>query len=278
MKRSALVFSKGDDVLQVADETAELLKNYGFNVKSVMRDDADGEFDENIEIVIVIGGDGTILRAAELVYGTDVPILGINLGHMGFLAESERKDLPQSIMNVVNKDYAIEQRSVLQIEVFGENSYKSWALNEAVVEKAAKGKMIDVALSVQDEYLTSFACDGVIFASSTGSTAYAFSGGGPIVYPDVEQILMVPLAAYSLFNKPLSISTNSSFELDILHTAYSDATLTCDGIRQFDLTHGSKLRVYGGKQKINFARIGESSFSKRLRNKFSLPQKGWREN
>jgi NAD+ kinase len=236
------------------------------------------EVTKGAEIVIVIGGDGTILRATNLVYGTDIPILGINLGHMGFLAESEKEDLSVAIECVARKEYVIEKRDVLQVKALTNGkATQDFALNDAVIEKAARGKMVDVLIRVDNTPVTSLSCDGVVISTSTGSTAYALSGGGPIIWPDVTAQLLVPLVAYALFAKPLIISDKSAFQIEILDTTNSDAVLTLDGTRQIEIPTGSVVETHIDDWQASFARIKESNFASRLARKFGLPQKGLRD-
>ena len=157
---------------------------------------------------MVLGGDGTILRAAELVREVDVPLLGVNLGHVGFLAESERADLAQTVEWIASRDYTVEERMTIDVQVWvrGQKIWHTWALNEAAIEKGNRERMLEVVTEVDDRPLTSFGCDGVVMATPTGSTAYAFSAGGPVVWPEVEALLIVPISAHALFAKPLVVS------------------------------------------------------------------------
>ena len=160
----------------------------------------------DIELAIVLGGDGTILRAAEVTRGSAAPLLGVNLGHIGFLAESERDDMDDAVRRVIARDYRVEERLALEVRVKDAVDavvYETWALNEASVEKVERSRVLDVVIAIDGRPLTSFGCDGVLAATPTGSTAYAFSAGGPVVWPDVEAILLVPTNAHALFARPL---------------------------------------------------------------------------
>ncbi|TPX05161.1 NAD kinase, partial [Schumannella luteola] len=157
-----------------------------------------------LELVIVLGGDGTILRAAELARGCEAPVLGVNLGHVGFLAEAEREDLDETVQRALARDYVVEERMALSVRVKlgSEVVYETWALNEATVEKASRERSLEVVVEVDARPLSTFGCDGVVVSTPTGSTAYAFSAGGPVIWPSVEAILMVPLSAHALFARP----------------------------------------------------------------------------
>ena len=160
--------------------------------------------EKDLELVMVLGGDGTILKAAELVRETATPLMGINLGHVGFLAESEREGFSNAVARVVDKDYLVKERLTLDVRVLveGKEVYRTWALNEATVEKSAAERMLEVIVEIDRKPLSSFGCDGIIMATPTGSTAYAFSAGGPVVWPSVDAMLMVPLSAHALFSRP----------------------------------------------------------------------------
>lgn len=231
-----------------------------------------------IELVIVLGGDGTILRAAELIRPHPTPLLGVNLGHVGFLAESERDDLGLTITRALARDYAVEERMTLAVraKVGNEVVYESWALNEATVEKAERERMLEVVIEVDRRPLSSFGCDGVVMSTPTGSTAYSFSAGGPIVWPSLDALLLVPLSAHALFARPLVVGPESSLAVEILQRTESTAVIWCDGRRTFDLPPGARVIVRRSPVPVRLARLHEAPFTDRLVNKFQLPVTGWR--
>ncbi|PZR52550.1 NAD kinase [Xylanimonas oleitrophica] len=232
------------------------------------------------EVVMVLGGDGTILRAAELTHGTQVPLLGVNLGHVGFLAESEREDLRAAVQRLAEQDYVVEERTVAAVSVQrpGEPTpLTGWALNEATIEKAQRQRMVEIGIEVDGRALSSFGCDGVILSTATGSTAHAFSAGGPVMWPDVDGVLLVPLSAHALFARPLVIGPTSSYRITVLDRSPVPAVLTCDGRRTIDLPVGSTVEVRRGEHPLRFARMSTAPFTDRLVSKFSLPVVGWRE-
>ena len=233
---------------------------------------------EELEIAIVLGGDGTILRAAELLRGSECPIVGVNLGHVGFLAEMESYDLTSTIDRVLRRDYTVEERLTIDVQATcdGEVIADTWALNEASVEK--QRRMLEVAVGVDGRPLSSFACDGVVLATPTGSTAYAFSAGGPVVWPAVQAILLVPIAAHALFNRPLVAGTDSELTVRILPENVGPGVLWCDGRRRTELPAGSEVRVRRSQHSVRLARLDEAVFSDRLVRKFHLPVSGWRGN
>lgn len=233
---------------------------------------------EQLEVAIVLGGDGTILRAAELLRGSECPIVGVNLGHVGFLAEMESYDLASTIDRVLKRDYTVEERLTLEVSASCDGAViaETWALNEASVEK--RRRMLEVEIGVDGLPVSSFACDGMVIATPTGSTAYAFSAGGPVVWPGVQAMLMVPIAAHALFDRPLVTGTDSELSVRILPENVGPGVLWCDGRRRTELPAGSIVRVRRSPLSVRLARLSTAPFSDRLVRKFHLPVSGWRGN
>src|SRR5215218_5308973 len=223
-----------------------------------------------LELVIVLGGDGTILRAAEIVRGSSVPLLGVNLGHVGFLAEAERDDLGETLRRVLVRDYEVEERMTIDVTVYVDSTvvYTFFALNEATIEKASRERMLEVVIEINDRPLSSFGCDGVVLSTPTGSTAYAFSGGGPVVWPNIDAILLVPLAAHALFARPLVVAPSSSIAVELLRRT--------DGRGTHSLPRGARVEVTGSQTPVRLARLQRGVFTDRLVRKFDLPVTGWR--
>jgi NAD+ kinase len=244
------------------------------------------------EMVIVFGGDGTLLRAAEIARPAGAPLLGVNLGHVGFLAETEPDDLAGAVDQVVEHSYSVEERMTIEVTVRHNGAATStWALNEASVEKVARERMIEVVTEVDGRPLSRWACDGVICATPTGSTAYAYSAGGPIVWPEVEAMLMVPISAHSLFAGPMVVSPRSMLAVEILGSPEGPkqaikGVLWCDGRRSTDLAPGARVEVRRGAEPVLLARLpggmdghgltAPFTFTDRLVAKFGLPVTGWR--
>jgi NAD+ kinase len=231
-----------------------------------------------VELAIVLGGDGTILLAAELLRGSTTPLLGVNLGHVGFLAESERDDLAHTVERAIAGDYDVDERLALDVVVThdGEETFHTWALNEATVEKAGGVRMVELVLEVDGRPVSSFGCDGVVLSTPTGSTAYSFSAGGPVVWPQVKALLMVPLSAHALFSRPLVVDPESTLAVEVAGRTKQSAVLWCDGRRGCELAPGSRVSVTQSDEPVRLARLHPAPFSDRLVRKFSLPVTGWR--
>jgi NAD+ kinase len=273
---------------------------------------------EGAELVIVLGGDGSLLRAAELARPAGTPLIGVNLGHVGFLAEAEPDGLTETVDRLLAGDYRVDERMTLDV-VARENGTeiaRTWALNEVTVEKAARERVVEVIIEVDGRPLSRWGCDGVVCATPTGSTAYAFSAGGPVVWPEVEALLMVPIAAHALFARPLVVSPDSVLAVELVNEAHAHdgpaheftgpdpaagdpgpdgglselgpdvnrAVMWCDGRRRFDLPPGARVEVRRGALPVSLARVhglsglpaGSGEFTDRLVAKFGLPVAGWR--
>ena len=233
---------------------------------------------EGCELVCVLGGDGTILRGAEMSRGSDAPLLGVNLGHVGFLAEAEREDIAATVQHIVERTYTVEERTTLEVtaQVNGDPVYRSWALNEVTVEKANRERMLEVVAEIDGRPLTTWGCDGVVVATPTGSTAYAFSAGGPVVWPDVEALLLVPISAHALFARALVLGPNSHLALEVVPDTLGTGALWCDGRRAVDLPPGARIEVVRSDVPVRLARLSTSPFTDRLVAKFDLSILGWR--
>ena len=257
------------------DEAKELDLRTGAEVEIVSLEQAEAS---ECELVVVIGGDGTILRAAELTHGTTTPLLGVNLGHVGFLAEAESEDVEKMIGLIVDRRYSSEERLTLEVSVYRDKELveTTWALNEASVEKAARQRMLEVIVEVDGRPLSRFGCDGVVCATPTGSTAYNFSAGGPIVWPGVEALLMVPISAHALFARPMVVAPSSVLAVEVLAQTEGAGVLWCDGRRTVDLPPGARIEVRRGRWPVRLVRLHEAPFTDRLVAKFGLPVDGWR--
>lgn len=228
------------------------------------------------ELVLVLGGDGTLLRAAELARMAGVPVFGVNLGRVGFLAGADYEALDEAVDAVIEGRYHVEERMTIDVtaRLNGEVLARTWALNEASVEKSSRERILDVVVEVDGHPVSAFGCDGVLCSTPTGSTAYAFSAGGPVVWPQVEALLVVPSNAHALFARPLVLSRDSVLALEVDQNGH-EAVLCCDGQRHFDLPAGARVEVVAA-QPLPLVRLHDSSFTDRLVRKFELPVQGWR--
>jgi NAD+ kinase len=261
--------SAGFEVRVIADEESDLAIPGAIPVWGM--DAADG-----VELVCALGGDGTLLRAAELARPAQAPLFGINLGHVGFLAEAEIQDLDMAVRDLVACDYTVDERLTIDVTVEqdGEVIGESWALNEITVEKA-DGRMIELLVEVDGRALSRYGCDGVVCATPSGSTAYAFSAGGPVVWPEVEALLLVPISAHGLFSRALVTAPTSTIRVT-LDPYGPGAVVNCDGRRSFQLAPGATATVRRGAVPVRVVRLQMRPFTDRLVAKFALPVEGWR--
>ncbi|MGV0627319.1 NAD kinase [Mycolicibacter minnesotensis] len=239
--------------------------------------DPDNGAAEDCELVLVLGGDGTFLRAAELARSADIPVLGVNLGRIGFLAEVEADTIDRVLDHIIARDYQVEDRMTLDVVVRVDGSVidSGWALNEASMEKGPRLGVLGVVVEVDGRPVSTFGCDGVLVSTPTGSTAYAFSAGGPVLWPDLDAILVVPNNAHALFARPMVTSPASTIAIEV-ESGGHDALVFCDGRRKMLVPAGGRLEVQRGVTPVKWARLGRSPFTDRLVRKFRLPVTGWR--
>ena len=226
------------------------------------------------EIVIVLGGDGTILRGAEIARSQNIPILGINLGHVGFLAEVEKPALSEIAASIVAKNFVSENRMVLQYSVSRDGVViaKGWALNEVTVERNGT-TMVELFVQIDNRPLSRWGCDGLICSTPTGSTAYAFSAGGPVLWPEIDALVLLPISAHALFSRPMVVSPTSEIVVEI---ESSDALLSADALRKLPLRAGDRVQITKDSSVIKLSHINPTLFTDRLVAKFKLPVEGWR--
>jgi NAD+ kinase len=232
---------------------------------------------ESPNLALVFGGDGTILRAVEETRTQNIPVLGINLGHVGFLAEAEVEHIEDVVKSIVNHKWSEELRLAIEVVVSKDSEvvFKTFALNDVAIEKSEPGHMFDLILEIDAKPVSRLWGDGIVLATPTGSTAYAFSAGGPVIWPTVEALLVVPISAHALFAKPLVVDTNSVIAIEVPSDG-SAGHLTADGRRSFNLLPGMRIEVRKSQNYVHLARLSNESFSQRLVKKFQLPVEGWR--
>jgi NAD+ kinase len=264
------------EAISTANELTKLLTGKQINVFDTIKTDGANDFKatDQIDLAVVLGGDGTMLRAAEIFRGKQVPILGINLGHVGFLAEIERPSLSEIVDAIVSGTFSIEERMSLNYQLLrdGKVIQTGWALNEVLVERNDH-QMIDLFVQIDHRPLSRWWCDAVICATPTGSTAYAYSAGGPVVWPEVDALVLLPLAAHALFSKPMVVSPHSEIAIDL---ESDSADLNADGIRRTKLQKNDRIVLTSDKEDVLLAHIKPATFTDRIVAKFKLPVEGWR--
>ena len=292
MSRSVLlvVHTGREANLRTAERVADALLAFGLRPRVLSAEapelklpdgvevvESDEHATDGAEVVIVLGGDGTLLRAAELAHPTGVPVLGVNLGRVGFLAEVDEDELDSAIEAVARHRYEVDERMTIDVRASHDGTHltSTWALNEVSVEKSTREKILELVLEVDGRPVSEFGCDGVLCATPTGSTAYAFSAGGPVVWPTVEALLLVPSNAHALFARPLVVSPDSAVAIEVVADGYP-AVVCCDGRRTFELPPGARVDVTRGRTPVRLVRLTTQPFTDRLVRKFSLPVQGWR--
>jgi len=271
-----------EEALKAAESFTEQLTKNGFDVFSNIQVKGAKDFQNSqnsegvkrFEIALVLGGDGTILRAAELVKDQQTPILGVNLGHVGFLAEIAKPSIAEVVAAIKVRDYKTEDRMILNFKLLraGKEIANGWALNEVTIERNDH-QMIEVFAQIDHRPLSRWGCDAVICATPTGSTAYAFSAGGPVVWPEVDALVLVPLAAHALFARPMVISPKSEVVIDL---ESDSADLNADGLRRIKLQLNDRVILTSDQADVKLAHIKSANFADRLVAKFKLPVEGWR--
>ena len=277
----ALVISPSrQEAIAAAQELTPLLTSAGFSLYTISDVDiasitkvSHAELPE-IEAAIVLGGDGTILRAAEITLTRNIPLLGINMGHVGFMAEVDRPTISAIAECIISKNYVTENRMILRYSVQrdGNEIGTGWALNEVTVERDGT-TMVELFVEIDSRPLSHWGCDGLICSTPTGSTAYAFSAGGPVVWPEVDALVLLPISAHALFSRPMVVSPKSEILVTIEST---EALLSADALRKLPLKRGDKVLITRDSQTIKLSHVSKTLFTDRLVAKFKLPIEGWR--
>lgn len=259
-----------EDAQRTADYVCQGLRKHQIAV-------TDDPAHPQIELMLVFGGDGTILGAAETARALGIPLLGVNMGRMGFLAEAEVDSLDQLIESVAQADYTVEERMTLQVQITspaGETTV-DWALNEAAITHSDLAHPAHFGVGVDGQGVSTYGADGILVATPTGSTAYSFSAGGPVIWPDTEAFLMVPLAAHGLFTRPLVLGPSAQLEISVLQDQRDWLQIYCDGVRHHQIAPGTKIVCTKSPLPVKLARLSKTPFSARLVAKFNLPVAGW---
>lgn len=270
------------DILEVVRAARPRLAAGGVTLVALAQEGPDLELpvcdDSPVELVLTLGGDGTLLRGAEQARPRRVGVLGVNLGRVGFLAEADAENIDDVLDAIVHRRYRTVDR--MTVDVFlqtpeGEK-FVGWALNEISVEKGSRERILDVVVEVDGRGLSAYGCDGVLVSTPTGSTAYAFSAGGPVVWPGVQGLLVVPLNAHALFARPAMVGPDSTVCIHLDPDGHA-GVLACDGRRSVEVEPGARVLVRRGRTPVELVRLGDQPFTDRLVRKFSLPVHGWRD-
>jgi len=264
-----LVNAAREEANGAAETISRILVSAGFKIYTPADSDV-----PHVEVVLVLGGDGTILRGAEFALKENIPLLGINLGHVGFMAEVEAFTFEKVAQAVIDKDYVLDPRMLLTFQVKREKRIieQGWALNEISIERKST-TMAELFVQIDDRPLSRWGCDGIICATPTGSTAYAFSAGGPVLWPEVQAMVLLPIAAHALFAKPMVIAPTSTIGITI---ESSDASLSADALRKIELEKNDHIEITKNSNQVILAHLKSTIFTDRLVAKFKLPIEGWR--
>lgn len=264
-----LVNASREEAKGAAETISKILVAAGIKIHTPADNDI-----AHVEVVLVLGGDGTILRGAEFALKENIPLLGINLGHVGFMAEVEAFTFEKVAQAVIDKDYVLDPRMLLTFQVKrGKNIIdQGWALNEISIERKST-TMAELFVQIDDRPLSRWGCDGIICATPTGSTAYAFSAGGPVLWPEVQAMVLLPIAAHALFAKPMVIAPTSTIGITI---ESSDASLSADALRKIELEKNDHIEITKNSNQVILAHLKCTIFTDRLVAKFKLPIEGWR--
>jgi NAD+ kinase len=280
-RNAAIVISPSrSEAISAAKELAPLLLAAGFSLYTISDIVVDGITNVSasdlpeIEVAVVLGGDGTILRAAEITLERHIPLLGINMGHVGFMAEVERPSISAIAESIIGQSYVSEDRMILRfsVERSGAEIGNGWALNEVTVERD-RTTMVELFVEIDNRPLSHWGCDGLICSTPTGSTAYAFSAGGPVLWPEVDALVLLPISAHALFSRPMVVSPKSQIVVTI---ESSGALLSADALRKIPLQSGDRVSITRDQQTIKLSHVSKTLFTDRLVAKFKLPVEGWR--
>jgi len=288
VKVGLVVHAGRDASVAAAADASRLLEDLGVDVAvSHAADPSDGHaldlatgdapvepagFVDGLDLAISFGGDGTFLRAAHLCRDADVPVLGVNLGRLGFLAEVELDDLGAALRAVAEGAFTLEPRGTLEVIVHdpaGDEVARGWALNEVAIEKTARQRLLLVDVHVDGTLFAKVPADAMILATTTGSTAYALSAGGPIVSPRIEATLVVPVAPHTLFDRTVVAGPEEAVRVDLMPDQ-APALVSCDGRDPVQVEPGGGLTVTGGGHPVRLARVGILDFYTLVRRKFGL--------
>jgi NAD+ kinase len=279
MRVGFVVHEGRPEAVKAAEELARWCLDRGLDVRSLEGISGIAEptepagFADGLDLVASVGGDGTLLRAAFMGHQADAPVLGVKVGRLGFLTEVAPEEAPAALEGWLEGELEVDERMALQAEAEAAGAgwdEPQWALNEIIVEKRARHRVIRLAATVGDEHVTTFSADGVIVASPTGSTAYSFSAGGPIVSPELRCMVLMPVAPHMTFDRPVVLAPDERVTLEVRPD--EPGLLSADGREGLELPVGSRVRIQRADNPARLLRRrNPESFYSLLRRKFALP-------
>jgi NAD+ kinase len=274
----AVVGPRKPDALKVVCELREWCEARGIELRAVDSvatqarcaplAESEGELAEDVDLIVVLGGDGTMLGAARMMGARQIPVLGVNFGFLGYLTEFTLNEMFPALENVRQGDFMVERRMMIDVDVnrSGEAAASRRALNDAVVTKAAAARMIEIESYINGMFVNSFRADGMIVATPTGSTAYSLSAGGPIVHPSMSAILLTPICPHMLSNRPAVVPGESVVDL-IFKRADPDQLLTIDGQPGVELRHDDRITLRRSETTFNLVQPTNRNYFEVLRTK-----------
>ncbi len=279
-----IVYKRGKELARnIGEEMKEWLEKRGITVylrenvpssEALHADELPIQISEETDAVVVLGGDGTLLSVSRLLAESSIPVVGINIGGgMGFMTEVQVEARYRVLGRILEKDYEIEKRMRLKAEVMrnGEKVFEQTVLNDAVINKATLARIINLRVSINNDYLTTYKGDGLIIATPTGSTAYNISAGGPIVYPTARALILTPICSFALSNRPIILLDDMKVEV-MLEDKAGEVTLTCDGQVGLTLTHQDLVVVRKAPVPLNLIRTPFNNYFDILRSKLKWGQ------
>lgn len=271
MKEICLVVNEEKDTgYSVANLMKAYIEKSGIRVNTVSHEE-NAYPDEKADMAIVLGGDGTVIRAAKKIAGKNIPILGINLGTLGFLTEVEKPGMYQALDAVLSGKFSIEKRMALEGET-GAGGGRSLAVNEVIVGKRNLGRMVTMSVWVNDELMDTYVADGVIVATPTGSTAYNLSAGGPVLSPNMNALVITPICPHSLNKRSLVLSSEDTIRIQVERTRESyvdEATVRCDGEVLWEVQTGDVVNIRKAEESFDMVSIRGIGFYEKMRSKLN---------
>lgn len=270
-----------DNSLEISNKMIKLIKQKGLDylleengAKKLDLNHKRADFDtlrEKADLIIVFGGDGTFLHTSLNFIGTGIPLMGINLGRIGFLTEIETNELSEALDDIVNKNYSVESRNTLEVSIKRNSEIinNKYAVNDVVINRGATGEMLKVNMHINNEFVNSYRGDGIIVSTPTGSTAYSFSAGGPIINPKVKAILITPLCPHAVHVKPMVISDDEVINIDV-EGKKDQIYLTTDGRNTIKILSEDIVEIKSSEQEISLIKFPDRTFYTILRNKMRV--------